>query len=118
MTGFNPIHFDGLNQLFKAGATADSNAVQAGALEHQFVRIGIALAPCEHADQGGFPFSSDTLKRAAGERSDAAIFDHAIDAASFVKRALPFPNRDASYNSRRRMRRGEGRARFSRRWTR
>ena len=49
------------------------------------MRIRVAFSAREDADQGDFSLPADTLKRAR-ERPDAAIFDHAIDAASFGER--------------------------------
>ena len=75
------IDLDRLNQLFEVATAADADSVQVALLEHEAVRIGVAFAAGEHADERNLPSPTDAVKRAR-ERADAAIFDHAIDAAT------------------------------------
>src|SRR5579862_5701224 len=75
--GLDAIDFDGADQLVERGARAHADAVQAAALEHEVVRVGVTLFAREHADERDFALPSEALERAV-ERIDAAVFDHAI----------------------------------------
>src|ERR1700728_1932779 len=79
--GLDAVDLDSLDQLLEQRATAHADAHEAGVLEHEVVWFGIAFAAGEDADEGDLAAPTDAFEGTL-ERTHAAVFDDAIDAAA------------------------------------